>query len=106
MQGALLAMGIYFELKSERAGAEEEEGDDDDGAKRARRPVPARAYSEGLAEGLPGPFTGHPELYAETQDEMDRLLDREERAVERETSPLLRPGGIGGSPRSGYRGTG
>ena len=32
-----------------------------------------RAYSEGLEEGLPGPYTGHPERYADTPEDLEAL---------------------------------
>ena len=49
---------------------------------------------------LPGPFTGHPERYAETEEDLDDIQEREERAIQRENQPLLKPGGIGNPHRT------
>ncbi|KAG7143217.1 hypothetical protein HYQ45_000468 [Verticillium longisporum] len=102
MQGILLGMAIYYELTKERDQNEiENNGLDDD---EPQRPNPIRTYSEGWQDGLPGPYTAHPERYAETEEELERLHDREERQVLREDRPLLRPGGIG-TPRVNYNTT-
>jgi uncharacterized protein with PQ loop repeat len=99
MQGTLLVMAVYFEYKA--APGAESSATTSRPAFRPRRPNPIRAYSEGLEDGLPGPYTAHPERYADTPEEFERLEAREERAVLRESSPLLRPGGIG-TPRRTY----
>jgi hypothetical protein len=92
MQGCLLTMAIYYEYN--RPGDLDEPVDEGDVVPAPVVPRPAgpdRTYSEGLEEGLPGPYTGHPERYAETQEEYDRLEAREDRAVERDNlrTPLL-----------------
>lgn len=102
MQGALLVMGIYFELSARRE--ERQAGDDPESPSRApgpRRPAANRTYSEGWERGLPGAFTGHPERYVETEEDLDDIQEREERAIARENQPLLKPGGIG-NPRKNY----
>ncbi|KAH7369194.1 PQ loop repeat protein [Plectosphaerella cucumerina] len=96
MQGCLLAMAIYYEL---RASQPDESDEGDAYTPESTRPNPIRTYSEGWQDGLPGPYTAHPELYADTEEELERLQDREERQVLREDRPLLRPGGIG-TPRN------
>ncbi|KAK7417345.1 hypothetical protein QQX98_004622 [Neonectria punicea] len=110
MQGSVLAMGIYYELASRRQDTHT------NGYSNAtpqspvqystmpRRPSASRTYSEGWERGLPGPFTGHPERYAETEEDLDDIQEREERAIERENQPLLRPGGIG-NPNRNYDAT-
>ena len=107
MQGCLLGMGIYFEYSKNRQQREANGHDyydpDDPESPQDRdgpRPLPNRTYSEGWERGLPGPFTGHPERYAENEDDLDDILEREERAIARETQPLLRPGGIGNPIKS------
>jgi uncharacterized protein with PQ loop repeat len=114
MQGMLLAMALYYERcgsngdDATAAAAAADDDDDEPIQRRPRRPgYLERAYSEGLEDGLPGPYTGHPERYADTPDELDRLFDREERQIAKETRPLLRPGGIGNPRRdSNYGATG
>lgn len=107
MQGTVLAMAIYYEvLNRNRENQANGHGDNaaDSAAERQsrihhRRPQAARTYSEGWERGLPGPFTGHPEAYAETEEDLDAIQEREERAIARESQPLLRPGGIGNPHR-------
>ncbi|KAL3965491.1 hypothetical protein ACCO45_002495 [Purpureocillium lilacinum] len=89
MQGTVLVLGVYYEIAARRG---------------PRRPSANRTYSEGWERGLPGPFTGHPERYAETEEDLDHIQEREERAIARENQPLLRPGGIG-NPRRNYNST-
>ncbi|KEZ41401.1 hypothetical protein SAPIO_CDS7526 [Scedosporium apiospermum] len=98
MQGIVLVMGVYYEynrpleiLTSPPLSP----------VYRPRRPGPSRTYSEGWEEGLPGPYTAHPERYADTPEEFERLQAREDRQVERETQPLLKPGGIGHAHKHG-----
>ncbi|KOS23293.1 Uncharacterized protein ESCO_003985 [Escovopsis weberi] len=104
MQGTVLAMGIYYEI------GRRPEGYTHSCVSTAppspiqhhavpSRPLPPRMYSEGWERGLPGPFTGHPEAYVETEEDLEDIQDREERAIERENQPLLRPGGIGNPHR-------
>jgi len=101
MQGSVLAMGVYYELAARRQGGhvngvtENAPASPADNRNSQRRPVANRTYSEGWERGLPGPFTGHPERYAETEDDLDDIQEREERAIARENQPLLKPGGIG-----------
>lgn len=104
MQGSVLGMGIHYELAARRHRAQgngsapsSPVGHHDSSQ---RRPIASRTYSEGWERGLPGPFTGHPERYAETEEDLDAIQDREERAIARENQPLLKPGGIGNPHRS------
>lgn len=121
MQGTVLTMAIYYEIQARNnrnaanGGAYSEIGSDapsengngtnghlsGSGGRSQRRPQASRTYSEGWERGLPGPFTGHPERYAETEEDLDDIQEREERAIARENQPLLRPGGIG-NPRRNY----
>ncbi|KAF6812361.1 pq loop repeat protein [Colletotrichum musicola] len=98
MQGVLLCMAVYYEFQEHHAEPQSPGGTYVD---EPRRPNPTRTYSEGWEQGLPGPYTAHPERYADTEEELERLRDREERQVARETRPLLRPGGIG-DPHKNY----
>ncbi|PHH73787.1 hypothetical protein CDD82_5264 [Ophiocordyceps australis] len=97
MQGAVLVLGVYYEMAGRRLHDDVLSAPPSPLARSslARRPHASRTYSEGWERGLPGPFTGHPERYAETEDDLDHMREREERAVARESQPLLRPGGIG-----------
>ncbi|TDZ22917.1 Uncharacterized protein Cob_v004301 [Colletotrichum orbiculare MAFF 240422] len=97
MQGILLFMAIFYEFQEHHGEPQSPSAYTDE----PRRPNPTRTYSEGWEQGLPGPYTAHPERYADTEEELERLHDREERQVERETRPLLRPGGIG-DPHKNY----
>ncbi|KAL2760196.1 hypothetical protein ACRALDRAFT_1059926 [Sodiomyces alcalophilus JCM 7366] len=101
MQGVLLFMAIYYECKN-RAGQDDAEESEEypEEPRLPSRPNPVRTYSEGWHDGLPGPYTAHPERYADTEEELERLREREERQVLREDRPLLRPGGIGTPYRS------
>jgi hypothetical protein len=112
MQGTILGMAIYYELHARRHQAHQAghpqvhwqtDSAPDSPVERTsthRRPQASRTYSEGLERGLPGPFTGHPERYAETEEDLEDIVEREERAIARENQPLLRPGGIGVPYRS------
>lgn len=109
MQGTVLAMCIYYELhrRSERPDSGYLSNGPSSPVNRSndqRRPSTNRTYSEGWERGLPGPFTGHPERYAETEEDLDDIEDREHRAIERENQPLLRRGGIG-NPHKTYNTT-
>lgn len=96
MQGCVLVMGISYELKKRR----DQNPPQEDRYSDLRRPRPSRNYSEGWESGLPGPFTGHAERYIENDEDRDLMEQREAYAVERESQPLLRPGGIGNPYRS------
>lgn len=86
MQGTLLSMALYYAFA---AGSVDE----------PRRPsVPrshSRVYANGLDENTPTAYTGHPEHYADNNDQLGDILDRQESDAARETQPLLKPGGIG-----------
>lgn len=109
MQGSVLIMGVYYEYTARRREGYASANGYVDSAPQSpvqyssspRRPPANRTYSEGWERGLPGPFTGHPERYAETEEDLDDIQEREERAIERESQPLLRPGGIG-NPHKSY----
>jgi hypothetical protein len=103
MQGTVLVMGISYEIASRRRDGQVHFASSapQTSNEAPRRPLANRTYSEGWERGLPGPFTGHPELYAETEEDLDDIQEREERAIARENQPLLKPGGIG-NPRKNY----
>jgi len=110
MQGSVLVMGVYYELKNRNQSHgngyidSAPESPIEHQASTHRRPQASRTYSEGWERGLPGPFTGHPERYAETEEDLEDIVEREERAIMRENQPLLRPGGIG-NPHKSYDST-
>ncbi|KAM3488570.1 hypothetical protein MY3957_008142 [Beauveria namnaoensis] len=108
MQGSVLFMCVYYEVARLREQAMESESaplinepDSPVEHSNQQRPTANRTYSEGWERGLPGPFTGHPERYAETEEDLEHIQDREERAIARESQPLLKPGGIG-NPHKNY----
>lgn len=107
MQGAVLGLCVYYEVLARRDDhppaiyIDGNPNVPDAAPSSDTRPVANRTYSEGWERGLPGPFTGHPELYAETEEDLEHIQDREERAIARESQPLLKPGGIG-NPNKGY----
>ncbi|KGQ07818.1 hypothetical protein BBAD15_g6835 [Beauveria bassiana D1-5] len=108
MQGSVLFMCVYYEVARLREQAMESESaplinepDSPVEHSNQQRPIANRTYSEGWERGLPGPFTGHPERYAETEEDLEHIQDREERAIARESQPLLKPGGIG-NPHKNY----
>ncbi|KAK5987975.1 hypothetical protein PT974_12111 [Cladobotryum mycophilum] len=109
MQGTVLFLGIYFEITRRSDGyshsfvSSAPQSPIEQHAA-PQRPIAPRTYSEGWERGLPGPFTGHPERYAETEEDLDHIQEREERAIARENQPLLRPGGIG-NPHKNYYST-
>ncbi|KAF3767613.1 hypothetical protein M406DRAFT_253504 [Cryphonectria parasitica EP155] len=89
MQGILLFMALYYVFVSN--------GSTDDPT---RPPMPrslSRVYANGLDENTPTRYTGHPEHYATSQDQLGDILDRQDSDAAAETQPLLRPGGIGNS---------
>lgn len=102
-QGIVLVMAVYYEFKKPREIVTPPRSPPFS----PRRPAPGRTYSEGWEEGLPGAYTAHPERYAETPEEFDRLQEREERRAARESQPLLKPGGIGNAHKAqgGYSST-
>ncbi|KAJ4138178.1 hypothetical protein NW768_001996 [Fusarium equiseti] len=107
MQGSVLFMGVYYEYTARQRGGHDNAHPDSaphspvQYSSVPRRPPPgSRTYSEGWERGLPGPFTGHPERYAETEEDLDDIQEREERAIQRENQPLLKPGGIGNPHRT------
>ncbi|KAL5615394.1 hypothetical protein BROUX41_005441 [Berkeleyomyces rouxiae] len=116
MQGSLLVMAVYFEIARENAAATAARRAAARASRRAARSQQAslavpqrpsglcRTFSEAYDDALPGPYTAHPQSYAETPDELDRLWYREERQINNETRPLLAPGGIG-TPNRHYAST-
>ncbi|ELQ37508.1 PQ loop repeat protein [Pyricularia oryzae Y34] len=107
MQGVLLCMGIYYEISrgKEKARAEATNGThphgDSEDSERDDDPLATpphggrAAYTPGLDEGVPRLYTAHPEHYANTPEELQGILDRQEADAAAETQPLLKPGGIG-----------
>jgi hypothetical protein len=89
MQGILLAMAIYYELHPQSDGP-------------PKSPAQARShlYANGFDDDTPGRYTSHPEHYADSPEQLSRILDRQESDAAAETAPLLRPGGIGDPHRN------
>jgi hypothetical protein len=84
MQGIVLCMALSYEWPSR------EERDQLQRPHYSRRTTPRVIPS-------PGPYSAHLQAYADTQEEIERALDRESVQGVGEDQPLLAPGGIGSS---------
>ncbi|KAK0636711.1 hypothetical protein B0T17DRAFT_485853 [Bombardia bombarda] len=91
MQGALLYMAIYYEIQARNR---------QDSRSPIQTQAPSHLYANGFDDDTPGRFTSHPEHYAETPDQLQTILDRQESDAAAETAPLLKPGGIGDPHRN------
>lgn len=89
MQGMLLSMAIYYELRLKK----------DEPPKSPTRPR-LHLSANGFDDDTPGRYTSHPEHYADSPEQLSRILDRQESDAAAETAPLLRPGGIGDPHRN------
>jgi len=91
MQGILLYMAIYYEIQARNQDL-------------ARLPLQGQPsshlYANGFDDDTPGRFTSHPEHYAETPEQLQSILDRQDSDAAAETAPLLKPGGIGDPHRN------
>ncbi|KAI8623866.1 ATP synthase F0 [Xylariaceae sp. FL1651] len=91
MQGILLTMAIKYEWQSQRG----------DTGSRSSSPTPQRpVYNRRTTPRVlpsPGPYSAHLHAYGDTQEEIERALDRESVQGVGENQPLLAPGGIGSS---------
>ncbi|KAJ9138394.1 PQ loop repeat protein [Pleurostoma richardsiae] len=88
MQGILLSMAIYYELNAKHDAGH-------------TAPADSRLYANGLDENTPSLYSAHPEHYADTPEQLQEILERQESDAAQETQPLLKPGGIG-DPRRNY----
>jgi hypothetical protein len=84
MQGIVLFMALSYEWPSR------EERD------QAQRPAYNRRTTPRVLPS-PGPYSAHLQAYVDTQEEIERALDRESVQGVGENQPLLAPGGIGSS---------
>lgn len=89
MQGCLLYLAIYYELRSSS-----------DGHPKSPRQARSHLHANGFDDDTPGRYTSHPEHYADNPEQLARLVDRQECDAAAETAPLLRPGGIGAPHRN------
>ncbi|KAM7219010.1 hypothetical protein V8F06_005602 [Rhypophila decipiens] len=91
MQGILLYLAIYYEIQARNRDL-------------SRLPFEGQPSSHLFANGFddetPGRFTAHPEHYAETPEQLQSIIDRQESDAAAETAPLLKPGGIGDPHRN------
>ncbi|KAI1382406.1 hypothetical protein F4677DRAFT_25201 [Hypoxylon crocopeplum] len=90
MQGILLAMAISYEWPSQ-----EERNQSTPQPPPQRPPYNRRTTPRVLPS--PGPYSAHLQAYGETQEEIERALDRESVQGVGENQPLLAPGGLGSS---------
>jgi hypothetical protein len=103
MQGILLSLAIYYEVQSRKDNASNV-GSFIDGHSDGRSRTPNRTNNQIEADGfdndMPGPYSSHPGHYANDQEHLARILDRQEADAAADTTPLLRPGGIGNPHRT------
>lgn len=95
MQGILLALAIYYEVQARKENSTPD-AEGTDTPYRARNHL----HANGFEDDTPGRYTNHPETYADNQEQLARILDRQESDVAAETAPLLHPGGIGDPHRN------
>ncbi|POS71974.1 hypothetical protein DHEL01_v209627 [Diaporthe helianthi] len=88
MQGSLLGMALYYIFA---------DGSDGEPARPGVRRSHSRVYANGLDENTATTYSGHPEQYAVSNDQLGDIIDRQEAAAAAERQPLLKPGGIGSS---------
>ena len=87
MQGLLLYMAIYYEIQARK-----------ELSKTMLHGQPgSHLYANGFDDDTPGRFTSHPEHYANNQEQLAGIVDRQESDAAHETTPLLKSGGIGNS---------
>ncbi|KAK0663030.1 hypothetical protein QBC41DRAFT_26896 [Cercophora samala] len=90
MQGLLLYLAIYYEIQA-RNGL-------------IKPPIetlpPSHLHANGFDDDTPGRYTSHPEHYANSPDHLQTILDRQDSDAAAETTPLLKPGGIGDPHRN------
>jgi len=87
MQGILLAMAIRYEWQAVERSKQQ--------AAPERPSYNRRTTPRALPS--PGPYSAHLQAYGDTQEEIERALDRESVQGMGEDQPLLAPGGIGSS---------
>ncbi|KAK3987210.1 hypothetical protein QBC44DRAFT_128273 [Cladorrhinum sp. PSN332] len=89
MQGILLYMAIYYEIQARKHATNT-----------LGTSPPSHLYANGFDDDTPGRYTSHPEHYAQTPDQLQTILDRQDSDAAAETTPLLKPGGIGDPHRN------
>ncbi|KAI1209027.1 uncharacterized protein F4807DRAFT_428602 [Annulohypoxylon truncatum] len=89
MQGVLLIMAISYEWPSPEERAHHS-------TPQPQRPTYNRRTTPRVLPS-PGPYSAHLQAYGETQEEIERALDRESVQGVGENQPLLAPGGLGSS---------
>lgn len=103
MQGILLSLAIYYEIqlrKENRSNDGSPTGRHADGRPRTPNRASNHPGADGFDDDMPGPYSSHPEHYANNQEDLARILDRQEADAAADTTPLLRPGGIGNPHRT------
>jgi len=91
MQGILLTMAIRYEWPSNRGDTSSRAS-----SPHQQRPVYNRRTTPRVLPS-PGPYSAHLQAYGDTQEEIERALDRESVQGVGENQPLLAPGGLGSS---------
>ena len=91
MQGILLYLAIYYEIEARRYNS---------ASSPSVGPTRNHLHANGFDDDTPGRYTSHPEAYADSPEQLSRILDRQESDAATETAPLLKPGGIGDPHRN------
>jgi hypothetical protein len=100
MQGILLSMAIRYELQARRerqhlGGRPKSPDVDHQGQNGGGTGSRRHLYANGFDDETPGRYENHPEHYADSPEQLPRILDRQDADAATENTPLLRPGGIG-----------
>ena len=93
MQGILLYLAIYYEIQARNQL-------DASAAGALTHQAHSHLHANGFDDDTPGRFTSHPEHYANSPEQLQRILDRQDSDAAAETAPLLKPGGIGDPHRN------
>ncbi|AEO66381.1 cde4ee2a-167b-4e66-b802-1046edcaa23e [Thermothielavioides terrestris] len=93
MQGILLCLAVYYEVQAHARRSE---------TPKSPSPILGRSHlhANGFDDDTPGRYTSHPEIYASDLSDLQTILDRQESDAAFDTTPLLRPGGIGDPHRN------
>jgi uncharacterized protein with PQ loop repeat len=94
MQCVLLYMAIYYEIQARNSEPP-----------KSPPPILGRSslphlHANGFDDDTPRRYTSHPEIYAATPEQLNLITDRQESDAVADTTPLLRPGGIGDPHRN------
>jgi hypothetical protein len=96
MQGILLSLAIYYEVQSHKNSTDRHP----DGRPKSPDHTRNHLYANGFDNDVPGMYSNHPERYANNNDDLGDIMDRQEADAAADTTPLLKSGGIGDPHRN------